>query len=197
MNNYDDKRVNSVMMSQEKLVSILNDLIFHSIKPREEVGSAYKSNMDNMITSINNAIKHFELSDYELGEVIRCGDHGYLTFPGLVKIIPFEEQSQDDVTISKEDEAMEWDDRELEELRAEALETTKYDGVEPKPLEPVKRGDLLDILATLQAEDDDEDSDEDLDKGLNSAQLVKSIEWLRLKNISAEDIVDFVKYVFE
>ena len=139
-------------MNKEKSVSILNDLIFHSIIPGAEVGSAYKSNVDNMITSINNAIQYFGLSDYELGEVIRCGDHGYLTFPGLVKSLPFETQSQDDATISKENTTLEWDDNELEELRAEAL---------------------------------------------NSAQLVKSIEWLRSKNISAEDIGDFVKYVCE
>ena len=85
---------------------------------------------------------------------------------------------------------MEWDD-ELEEFAAEAAEAmkTKLEGVKS---EPVTLGTLSDILDTLQDEDDDEEPGEDPD----TVKLVRSIEWLRSKRISAEDIVDFVKYVY-
>ena len=185
MNKNDDKRVDSVIMSKEKAVSILNDLIFQSIVHGADAGGSYESNEDNLIASINNAIQYFELSDYEVGEVTRDCDHWRWYFPGLVKI---KEQSQDNVKTSKEDITMEWND-ELEELVAEAMEI-QFEGVKS---EPVISGTFSDILAAMQDENDKEDSDE----GLDSAQLVKSIEWLRSKNISAEDIVDFVKYVCE
>ena len=86
---------------------------------------------------------------------------------------------------------MEWNN-ELEELAAEAAEelAKKLEGAKPEPVTP---GTLSEIVAALQEEDDDEDPDDDL----NTVQLVKSIKWLRSKNISAEDLGDFVKYICE
>ena len=78
---------------------------------------------------------------------------------------------------------------ELEELAAEAMEQ-RSEGVKSEPATP---GVLSDIVAALQEEDGDAAPDEDPEP----AQLVKSIEWLRSKHMSAEDIVDFIKYVCE
>ena len=119
-------------------------------------------------------------------EIKKCG-HGRWDVQGSAEI---EKQGQDNNP--KEDKIYGKLNSELEEFAAEVNETLKAQ-LEGAPPEPVTSGELSEIVAAVQGEDDDEDQDRIPD----AVQLAKSIDWLRSKNISAEDISDFVDYVCE
>lgn len=71
-------------MSKEKTVSVLNELIFHSIIHGSDAGGSYDQNEEYLIAAINNAINYFELFEYEIGEQTNKSMPGWATL-GLVR----------------------------------------------------------------------------------------------------------------